>query len=177
MVRNIDWANAHCEAAARVVRRAARERPSGSWPCMVARMTRGERNARWSVECTEEKLVGNLRQRRTAKRRASGCAHVFALELERVGKVVDRRDLPLVEHPKPRHSPRDGPKNRTIGLELGRVRGFDLLASRDVREPNKPSRCIYGEYDPGKAQDEINKNAENKGCPMIVTHILADKFT
>ena len=61
-------------------------------------------------------------------------AHVFALELERVGEVVDRRDLPLVEHPEPRHSPRDGPENRTVGLELGRMRSLDLLASRDVRE-------------------------------------------
>ena len=60
-------------------------------------------------------------------------AHVFALELERVGEVVDRRDLPLVEHPEPRHSPRDGPENRTVGLELGRVRSLDLLASRDVQ--------------------------------------------
>ena len=61
-------------------------------------------------------------------------AHVFALELERVGEVVDRRDLPLVEHPEPRHSPRDGPENRAVGLELGRVRSLDLLAPRDVRE-------------------------------------------
>ena len=61
-------------------------------------------------------------------------AHVFALELERVGEVVDRQDLPLVEHPEPRHSPRDGPENRTVGLELGRMRSLDLLASRDVRE-------------------------------------------
>ena len=61
-------------------------------------------------------------------------AHVFALELESVGEVVDRRDLPLVEHPEPRHSPRDGPENRTVGLELGRMRSLDLLASRDVRE-------------------------------------------
>ena len=47
---------------------------------------------------------------------------------------MDRRDLPLVEHPEPRHSPRDGPENRAVGLELGRVRSLDLLAPRDVRE-------------------------------------------
>lgn len=35
VVRNIDGANAHCEAAARVVRRDASETPSGSWPCMI----------------------------------------------------------------------------------------------------------------------------------------------
>ena len=45
-----------------------------------------------------------------------------------------------------------------------------------VRNPNKPERWIYSEYDAGRAQDEVNKNAANKGCPMRVTNILDAKF-
>ena len=45
-----------------------------------------------------------------------------------------------------------------------------------VRDPRRPNRWTYGEYDAGKAQDEINRNAANKGCPMAVTNILAEKF-
>ena len=61
-------------------------------------------------------------------------ARVFALELERVDEVADRRGLPLVKHSEPRHSPRNGPEDRTVGLEPGRVRSLDLLVSRDMRE-------------------------------------------
>ena len=45
-----------------------------------------------------------------------------------------------------------------------------------VRDPDRPNRWIYGEYDAGKAQDEINRNAANKGCPMRVTNVLDAKF-
>ena len=55
VVRNIDWANAHCEAAAKVVRRAVSESPSGSWPCMIARVvgknTKGTTESRALIVC------------------------------------------------------------------------------------------------------------------------------
>ena len=49
-------------------------------------------------------------------------------------------------------------------------------ACMSVRDPARPGRWIHGEYDAGKAQDEINRNAENKGCPMVVTNLLDAKF-
>ena len=56
--KHIDWANAHCEAAARVVRRAASERPSGSWPCMIAQVvgknTKGTTESRALIVCFDE---------------------------------------------------------------------------------------------------------------------------
>ena len=52
------------------------------------------------------------------------------------------------------------PTVRSFAKEMGIppamwIREFNRdKTAETVRDPNKPNRCIYGEYDPGKAQDE-----------------------
>ena len=46
-----------------------------------------------------------------------------------------------------------------------------------VRDTKHPGRWIYSEYDPGKAQDDVNSAAANKGTSMKVTNHMANKFT
>ena len=72
VVRNIDWANAHCEVAARVVRRAASESPSGSWPCMIAQVVGQEYERHDRESCLDRlllRMVGVTVFRTTAKKR------------------------------------------------------------------------------------------------------------
>ena len=54
--------------------------------------------------------------------------------------------------------------------EYGRGR-----TAADVPDPRNRRRRIYGEYDPFRAQDDVNDNA--KGPRMLVTNVLERRFS
>ena len=121
------------------------------------------------------KVPANINKRKDAMRkhtihRAPGTSLTF-----------EHRMLPAREwNRRIRHGPK--PSLRSFALEMGLPqetwrREFNRgKTGGTVRDPDRPNGWTYREHDAGKARDEINANARNKGCPMLATNVLDAKF-